>query len=238
LKGTRLAISRTYYFADLDPAVERVIGEALTRLKDAGATIVEDDIPRLAELTGGITRLVLTYETPRSIPKYLELYHAPVSFDALIAAASPDVATSLKSLGALPDSPNKLSDEAYDNAVHNLRTALQGTYQEYFRQHDIAAIVFPAVRMAAPKIAAEFISPAPDVDINGKMVPAPDAFGRNIRPSSTAGLPGLVIPAGMTLDGLPVGLELDGPAANDSELLALGLAVKAALGPIPAPTAL
>ena len=70
------------------------------------------------------------------------------------------------------------------------------------------------------------------------MVPGPAAFGRNVSPSSRAGLPGLVIPAGLTPDGLPVGLELDGAAENDSELLALGLAVEAALGTIPAPNAL
>jgi mandelamide amidase len=211
--------------------------QALARLKDAGVTIVEAEIPRLAELQGGITPIVVTYEIPRNIPKFLERYQAPVTFDALIAAASPDVSTGLKSAGALPDSPNKPSDDAYDNAIHKLRPALQETYRGYFRQYDVAAIVFPALRMPAPKIAKEFVSPAPDIEINGKMVPGRAAFGRNISPSSTAGLPGLVIPAGLTPDGLLVGLELDGPAGSDGELLALGLAVEAALGPIPAPKA-
>ena len=36
-------------------------------------------------------------------------------------------------------------------------------------------------------------------------------------------------------DGLPVSLEFDGPAGTDRELLALGLAIEAVLGPIAAP---
>ena len=37
-------------------------------------------------------------------------------------------------------------------------------------------------------------------------------------PGSTAGLPGLVLPAGLTHGGLPVGIEFDGPAASDRAL--------------------
>ena len=39
--------------------------------------------------------------------------------------------------------------------------------------------------------------------------------------------------AGLTSDGLPVGLELDGPAGSDRTLLAMGLAMEEVLGPLP-----
>jgi len=35
--------------------------------------------------------------------------------------------------------------------------------------------------------------------------------------------------------GLPVAIELDGPAGDDRRLLAIGMAVEAVLGPLPAP---
>ncbi|MEI7932785.1 MAG: amidase family protein, partial [Alphaproteobacteria bacterium] len=70
---------------------------------------------------------------------------------------------------------------------------------------------------------------------NGGMVSFTTAVSRNISPGSTAGLPGLVIPSGLTRTGLPVSLELDGPAGADRELLSLGLAIEAILGHLPPP---
>jgi mandelamide amidase len=39
----------------------------------------------------------------------------------------------------------------------------------------------------------------------------------------------------MTSNGLPVGLEFDAVMGNDRALLALGLSLEQALGPMPAP---
>jgi mandelamide amidase len=58
---------------------------------------------------------------------------------------------------------------------------------------------------------------------------------RNIAPGSTAGLPGLVLPVGLTAQGLPVSLEFDAPPASDRALLALGVSLEHTLGAIPAP---
>ena len=40
----------------------------------------------------------------------------------------------------------------------------------------------------------------------------------------------------MTVGGLPVGLELDGPLGSDARLLGIGLAFEAVLGSLAAPT--
>jgi indoleacetamide hydrolase len=48
--------------------------------------------------------------------------------------------------------------------------------------------------------------------------------------------PGLSIPAELTSDGLPVGLEIDGLPGQDSQLLRFGMAIEAVLGPLPPPT--
>ena len=60
-------------------------------------------------------------------------------------------------------------------------------------------------------------------------------MGRNIASGSTTGIPGLVIPAGLDADGLPVSIELDGPAGSDQRMLQLGLAIEQVLGHLPAP---
>jgi mandelamide amidase len=61
------------------------------------------------------------------------------------------------------------------------------------------------------------------------------AVARNIAPGSTAGLPGLVLPVGLTGGGLPVSIEFDAAAGTDRALLALGLGVERALETLPAP---
>jgi mandelamide amidase len=71
--------------------------------------------------------------------------------------------------------------------------------------------------------------------IRGQNVPLRTAMARNAALASCAGMPALVLPAGITHDGLPVGLEIDMARGEDRQLLALGLSLERALGPIPAP---
>jgi mandelamide amidase len=58
---------------------------------------------------------------------------------------------------------------------------------------------------------------------------------RNMGPGSTAGVPSLSLPAGLSAGGLPVGLNLEGPIDGDSTVLAIGMAIESVLGPLPAP---
>ncbi len=54
-------------------------------------------------------------------------------------------------------------------------------------------------------------------------------------PTSLAGLPALSIPCGLA-DGLPVGLQIAGPAFSENMLLGVAHALEQAIGPIGAPT--
>jgi indoleacetamide hydrolase len=84
-------------------------------------------------------------------------------------------------------------------------------------------------------IAAPPIGEDVKVNIQGRAVRFDIAIARNISPGSTAGIPGLVLPAGITSGGLPIGIEFDAPAAADRSLLSLGLSLEEGLGSIPAP---
>jgi indoleacetamide hydrolase len=73
------------------------------------------------------------------------------------------------------------------------------------------------------------------VEVRGRRLPLDEAMARNIAPGSSTGLPGLVLPAGLTPGGLPVALEFDGPSGSDRALLAVGAALEPVLGKLPPP---
>jgi mandelamide amidase len=232
LRGLRLGVVRDYWFKDLDPEVQRITGQALARLQDAGAVLVEGTMPGLARLIELTTEPVQNHDVRRELARYLRAYGATVSVDELIAQASPDIRTVFRS-DVLPGGPNVTSDRAYGAARDRHLPALRRLYRDYFAGAGVAALVFPTTLVPAPLIGEETTV----TTLDGRTLPFEVAVARNIAPGSTAGVPGLVLPAGLTQAGLPVALEFDAPAATDRALLALGLRLQTTLGPLPPPGA-
>src|SRR5580692_7814477 len=78
LAGVRLGVVRDYWFIDLDPEVVRLTELALARLKDAGAQIVETQLPGLASLIDLTTDAVQNHDVRVALARYLEEYGAGV----------------------------------------------------------------------------------------------------------------------------------------------------------------
>jgi Asp-tRNA(Asn)/Glu-tRNA(Gln) amidotransferase A subunit family amidase len=229
LKGTPLAVARGYFFADLDPQVEQLTDLALAKLRAAGAVIVEADMPDLATLISLVTDQVQSHDIRIALPSYLSTYGAGVGFAALVAQASPDIRESF-ARDVLPGGPGFVTELAYRAAVDVHLPRLRRLYRDYFARTGAMAVVFPATMVTAPLIGEDVA-----VHIAGRTVPFEAAMGRNIAPASTVGLPGLVLPIGTAENGLPVGLEFDGPAASDRALLGLGLSLEGVFGRAPPP---
>ncbi len=229
LKGLRLGVVRDYWFTDLDPEVERQTELALARLKEAGALIVETQLPGLASLIDLTTDAVQNHDVRIALPAYLKEYGAGVDFDTLVAQASPDIQRVFRS-DVLPGGANFVTEPKYAAARDQYLPALRRLYQDYFARTGVAAMVFPTTLVPAPRIGEETT-----VDVGGRPLPFDTAVARNIAPGSTAGVPGLVLPVGLTHSGLPVSIEFDAPAGADRALLALGLSAERVLGTPPAP---
>jgi mandelamide amidase len=229
LRGVRLGIVRDYFFAGLDPEVERLTDLALARLHNAGAILVEGELPNLARLIDLTTYPIQNHDVGPALAGYLRDYGVGVSLEELVSQASADIRDVFRS-DVLPGGANIVSDATYAAARDRYLPELRRTYQDYFSRSGVAAIVFPATLTPPPLIGDESI-----VKIRGRDVPFDVAVARNIAPGSTAGLPGLVLPVGLSAEGLPVAFEFDAAAGADRALLALGVALERALGPIPAP---
>jgi mandelamide amidase len=228
LTGVRLGVSRGYYFEGLDPEVERITAEALRKLTDAGAVLVEAEVPDVARLVGLITDQVQLHDFSPSLARYLADEGAGVTVDQVLAAASPDIRKLMELIG--PGGKYHVPEKDYVAARDVHLPRFRETFRTYFAENRLDAIVFPATRIPAPPIGG-----TETVEIGGKKVPFQAAISRNIAPGSTVGIPGLVLPAGLTAGGLPVSLEFDAAASTDRAHLGLGLALERALGRIPAP---
>ena len=229
LKGVRLGIVRDYWFTGLDPEVERVTELALKRIRAAGADIVETPLPGLQSLIDRTTDAVQLHDARTNLVQYLKEYRTGVTLDELVARASTDIQQTFRS-DVLPGGRNFVAEATYAAARDTHLPALRRLYQEYFARTGVAAVVFPATMIAPPPIGEDVI-----VIIQDRKVRFDIAIARNISPGSTAGIPGLVLPAGLTATGLPIGIEFDAPADSDRALLALGVGLEHALGPIASP---
>ena len=229
LEGVKLAVARGYWFDRLDPEVERITEAALRALAAAGVVLVEAEVPDLAMLVRLITEQVQNHDVRPELAGYLKAFGAQVGFDEIVAAASADIRR-IFARDVLPGGPGFVTEAVYRAAVDVHLPRLRETIHRYFAATGAAAIVFPATLVTAPPIGADS-----EVTIRGQRVPFVVAIARNIGPGSTAGLPGLVLPAGIAADGLPVALEFDGPAGSDRALLGLGLGFERVLGTLPPP---
>jgi aspartyl-tRNA(Asn)/glutamyl-tRNA(Gln) amidotransferase subunit A len=83
---------------------------------------------------------------------------------------------------------------------------------------EIDVVVAPAARLVAPTIEETDVGAGPDAEA------AIQAITRFMRPVNYLGLPTLVVPAGQSRQGLPIGLQLIGRPFGDETLIALGTA--------------
>jgi len=229
LKGARIGVPRSPFFEDVDPAVAAVVASALRALRDAGCVLVDADMPDIARLSSAAAGAISYYEQSRDLDAYLRAAGSSLTTrDIADQIASPDVRSIFETdvLGA-----SAITEQAYREAMQVHRPRLQAAYRDYFRMHDVVAIALPTTVLPARPIGDDT-----EVELNGRKVPTFATFLRNTRIMTTAGIPGLSLPAGLAPSGLPVGLEFDGPDGSDRALLGFGLAVEAVLGRLPPPS--
>ena len=230
LRTVRLGVYRAYFFRDLDPDVKAVTEAALDKLKQAGATIVEVEMPELSRLNDAASFPVALYEAYDDLKAYLARYDAGATVEQVAATiASKDVKGTYDGLVVprkLPG-PNGVVDAApiYKTAMEQARPALRQHFTDTFRTYALDALIGPTT----PRVAD---AQRPEASSLETFL----LFIRNTDPGSNAGIPGLTIPAGLgPTTRLPVGLSLDGPPNTDERLLAIGTAIEKVLGRTPSP---
>lgn len=225
----RLGVAKGFW-ANLDADTDALTRSAIARLEAVGVQFIEVPEARLQELNEPIGFPVVFHEAYDDMVAYLREQGPGISIEALYEGiASPDVKGLYKDLVLARKTfgPNgTLVDvgPVYEEAVKHGRPALKAHYRELFERHALDAFVFPTTPIVAPVARPE--------------VSLPENFHlliQNTEPAASACLPSIQLPIGLGAStGLPVGLELDGPAGQDRRMLAIGIAIEAVLGRIPA----
>ncbi len=211
LHGMRIGVL-DYLFGDdpLDGEIGGIVRDAAAEMGDLGAEVLAVEIPGLADLltdpmSGG---LVLVSDFKFDIDAYFAARPtAPVRSLADVLASGtfdPDVEVHLRTSQAVESRDTKEYWEAVARR-ERLRLAVLQTMAE----HRLDAIAYPPIRRKANLI--------------GEM-----QVGSTCRLSANSGLPAIVVPAGFTPDGMPVGIELLGRAWSEAKLLGLAYAYEQA----------
>jgi amidase len=217
LKGARIGVARNFMGKDAD--TDKVIEESIAELKKLGAIVVDNVIYPDYMLTGrtSIFLSVLNADFKAQLSAYLAnvAKHKPGypgSFHELVEKTndpaskyrSPEKAAGLKYTETIAlelNDPVYLS--AHDEGLAMIRAAVVGTMKKY----QLDAIVYPtSPRPATP------IAKGPPLT-SAVMGDSPSAI------ANLTGFPDLIVPAGMTSDGLPVALSFFGPAYSEAKLI-------------------
>ena len=218
----RLGVPRTYYYANLDEQSARIIDNSLMQLTKAGVTLVEVDPEGIGPLVAQSGFPIALYEAVHDLSDYLEAFGTGITLAELAAAtASPDV----QGIFAGITGEGQISEEAYTAAM-SVREDLRQVFRELFSAHDLDAIIFPTTLLPARPIENSMQT----VELNGAQVPTFPTYIHNTDPGSIAALPGITLPVGLTAEGLPVAIEIDGPENSDRQLLAIAAILEQIFG--------
>ncbi len=198
LEGVRIGVLDVL-FSGSDPAVSAAVRQALGLLADNGAEVVPASIPGFDQLRGDAASVFLR-EWRFAFDAYLASQpDAPVSSLAAILASG-DYHPSLT--GQLERAVTASIDTAEYQAALARRDIVRDAIETYLAHNDLDALAYPT--MTQP--------PAPI---------GTTQRGNNCGTASVGGLPALVVPAGFTPEGLPVGLELMGASLSEETLIGI-----------------
>lgn len=199
LHGVRIGINERYFFNNVDGPVEQAVRAAVQQLEDLGASVHEVEIPALqySEYAELVTIVAEANAVHRD-----NLVKRPQDFG--------DDVRFLVELGELLTSGDYLR-------AQQIRHRLDADFAAAFRDVDVLAT--PTIPFLPPPIGAGTVS------INGGEAPFLDHVIRFTGPGNLTGLPSLSMPCGLA-SGLPVGLQIMGPAFGEDKVLNVAYALE------------
>lgn len=229
LDGVRIGLP-TAPFRDNNTAdIQAMMTDVEARLKDAGAILINAEIPNLVNFVNELSLITLGARIRRDVTAYLNASGSDVTFDILAdQIADPFVKGWMTPF--LNPSPDILNEEA--RLAKDVVPDLRRTYSAFLKDNALDAILFPTT----PTPAGIEVPGTEDIILDGERITGGIWLNiQNTGPATLWGGPGISLPAGLSRSGLPMGVELNGAIKGDKTLLGLAKAVERILPDTPAP---
>jgi aspartyl-tRNA(Asn)/glutamyl-tRNA(Gln) amidotransferase subunit A len=202
LRGVRIGRPENFYFTRLDPEVNSALELTLKTAAELGARIESVRVPDIDELNT-VCRVILLAEASAALEAHASRH----------AELGPDVRALLEQGRVVPAT-------AYIQA-QRLRTVFLSEFNRLWT--DVDCLALPATPTPAPRIGETTMSIA-GVEEDVRL-----ATTRLVRGINGLGYPALSLPCGLTAGGLPMGMQLAGPAFGERKLIEIGVALEDAL---------
>jgi amidase len=228
LKGARIGVARD--FLGQDAEVDSIIESALATLRAQGATLVDVKYPdAILKIRGDLYNAIRRPEFKWQVQDYLATLKPGFPKTHADILALSEKVTSRSPEGYWPNHGRlnlyrqeakapPLTDPVYLAAKNHGMTFVRETLQALIETNKLDAIVYPTSPRRPAKIGEEPAGGAPAAATTN----SPTNF------ANLSGFPDLIVPAGFTTNGLPVGISFFGPAWSEPRLLALGYAFEQA----------
>lgn len=197
VKDLVIGVNEDFFFKGVDSGVEKLVRNGIQKLVDQGAKVQEVKIPSLqySDWAELITSL-----SEASAIHHSDLQSRPQDFGSDIRL--------LFELGELPSAVDYLQ-------AQQVRRQLKQDFQKAFNKVDV--IMAPTLPVLPNNIGEDFAY------LNGEKVDVIDNIIRFMGPENLTGLPALSVPCGLS-QGLPVGMQIIGPAFQEGRILNAGYA--------------
>ncbi|MDB5176862.1 MAG: gatA [Candidatus Saccharibacteria bacterium] len=209
----KIGIIKEFMTDDVDADVLKQVNEYVDALKAAGHTVSEVSMPILRYALAMYYIIV-----PAEISSNLARYDGVRYGRRAESSSLSDLYGKSRDQGFMAENKRRIMIgsyvlssgffDAYYLQAQKARTLLINAFNELFSEYDM--LIGPVSPTPAFKIGENTADPVKMYLADVMTVPA-----------SLAGLPAISVPAGLTTDGLPVGVQLIGQRRSDAQLLAL-----------------
>ncbi len=202
-----------------------VIDRAFDKLQAAGFILVPVDLSEIKLITGKASGALIGYEFQEAMTAYLTKY----ALDMTVTELTDQIASPAARRLFQGQLKNQQDIALYREAKNIHVPHLKKLYKDLYEKLEIQALAFPTT----PEIA---LPRAEDDSVirDGKSIFSWFYFS-NTMLASIVGNPSLTLPAGLSREGMPVGLSIDGLAGTDRNMLGIGRAVEMLLAPVEPP---